>query len=315
MTSVVISCEKSHEEMKKLVKMVLAKRRCVIIRGDAMETGNGDDSVCTLRGFVSRVQRNDHIEPIQNADLVLIYVPWLQAAENIDKVSFMSCSSAVYCAQQLHKTVLIAGANNWLAEQMKKYFSHAVEVIDYDALIHKGGSLMLRSEFYDEIVLREMGGNNEIHGYNQYDGVCQVVCEKLSRLNDFANGLSNVKDVLSLDVSFENVVKFCKNQAMPGVDRMNLSALLVNRPLKETGESVGMDGLTDKTYWYLDDGEWKLLMDALQEAGYPVIITHVLKDGDFRSAIPQAVLDRSHLVINVCKNDLFLEVLHRRVVK
>ena len=115
--------------------------------------------------------------------------------------------------------------------------------------------------------------------------------------------LSNIKYVLPLDISFRNILRFCKNQRL---DRLHLSVLY--RPLKETSAELNDCWLVEKTYWYLDIDEWSKLLDAIKIAGYPCIITHYGNP----DSIPDVAMKRIHMLTFINDDNIFMTVTMKR---
>ena len=199
---------------------------------------------------------------------------------------------------------------NRISEEVKKLF----EVFDIESLAESGQSLVLKKDFYDDIILQGMGGNNEVQGGNEHDGVCQLVCGSLKRLNEFVSYLGQHKDVLLLDVKLENILRWCRNQTVPGIERMELAAVLINCPLVEAESFLDEEGLIRKMYEHLNDGNYRDLMEHMSLAGYPYVIANVVREVNqagkgsrmYAVDLPQWVVNSSHYVVRVMSNDLFL---------
>lgn len=299
LVSLIGNSQKSYEQLNLIYQMLRKEYKTAVI--DPSEKDDlGTDNIYTPYGFINRIQRKDHIDAIMKSNMIIIL-----GENNGKKLDVSIIRNILFNAMQIKKNCVIINP-------LGKIQDYPITYINIDRLSEMGAFLIPVNSFYTEIVMKFLGGNNEVQGYNKYDGICHIVCNDLKILNEFSTKISNIKDILALDVGLKNIVKFCKNQSVPGVDHMNLSALLIHRPLKETSVEIDADDLVKKTYWYLDENEWKMLMDSLPYAGYPTIITHLIKGNDVESSIPNSVLNRSHLLMKINDDGIFLTALYSR---
>lgn len=294
MHKVILRSERNTDRLGALLSKIMSVKKCSIV-SDFRTTA--EDGRYTYSGYISRLKRKDHIDAIMKSDMIIM----MDYAENPDDII-----EALLLTDSIKKTVIVV-------QNAVRSIKWPLKIIDYDELLDKGHDLIPIASFYNDVVLDFLGGNREVvDGYNKYDGICHVCSDNMKQLTQFSTQLSNIKDVLPLDISFHNIIRFCKNQRLDGIDRLRLSALLIHRPLKETSAELNNRGLVEKTYWYLDDEEWSKLLDAIKIAGYPCVITHYTNGN--QNSVPDVAMKRSHMLAFINDDNIFMTVTMKKPV-
>lgn len=250
---------------------------------------------CEPRQFVSMVRRKEvQLHAVEACDVIIFVSDFLRPAENMHELLYLAMTVSDEVLLVHHDAMQ---AKNILGNDLSKAF----ETFNIQDMQRVGGYVMPWKAMYDRLILQRMGGENELRGYNEMDGKMQLVATSDGSLQQITEELGRVKDIIELDLDYENVLKWCRNCMLPGVERLDLAAVLINMPAH--GAPMRPE---------LTPDDWSRLMDHLDDAGYPYIISSVLHPKLGWHSLPDEVITRSTHVVQVLSNDLFVAVLKDR---
>lgn len=201
-------------------------------------------------------------------------------------------------AFKLHKDIMVFGMDlNEFVKEAGQY-SKTFDKVDTD-----NGNWILKADFYDMIVLGQMRGQQSLMGTLQNGPVYQLISDNMPVLSQFVAQLNTIKDILPLDIKWGNILKWCRNVQLG--ERLDLSCVLINQPLKEVNSSIGSDGMIDKQYAFLQEQDYKTLIDHLRSTRYPVLIASMVNKN---WEMEEYIIRQSDGILYV-RNDRFMEIL------
>lgn len=308
MNVVLLDRSESMHEGKKLIKKLISGGQMAFFVADRPERLQwlGDDlshvGHCTAAQFVSMIRRKEY--PHLNTVTCCKYLIFCSDAVNTmwEEGYDSKCSQELlYWGLTLKmETIWLHDSQNEITDTLSHgNMHHAFETFDLQQIMSSGGYVMPWDDVYKEIILRSMGGQAELEGHGLWDGKMLLTAQSEGSLEQMTAELGSVKDIIELDVDYENVMKWCRNCCLPGVERLDLAAVLLNKPLH------GVSGCRPE----LTEHDWEDLMNAMDEAGYPYIIATELLPGKGWSSVPSNVISRCTHVVQVLTNDIFVAVL------
>lgn len=290
-------CHKDHKCLKEVVDMLeKSGSRPLFINDFGVECDSTSYSL-TCDQAVSMIARR---EPMlagvkMGCDVVVLDFSAINMPKNGD-VDF--AQKLIYRIMLMGKDVLVLHHDaNVMHQYVGGKLDSAFEEIDLELINSNGIRIIPRNWIYERMIMDQMGGRNEINGVDGVDGIMQIVGMNKRAIDDFVNELQAKKDIFHLDISMENIMRFCRNSRIPEVERYAIAALLVDQPEPEGGDQNMMRH------------DWINLMNNLDSTKYPYIITSVVKS---MRNIPNEVFERSSYVVQMMNNSMFAVIFKER---